>query len=130
MDVKLSDIKRHLTEAGKKCDSAHLNDCVALNPRSMPVLENAIINGKLRSDMELLLGAMHNPYVKTLVENGYFRNIPAVNNNGDLFDPSGQRHRSLSDVFRETQQGLQEVYDKLNAPEPTPEPTPEPAPET
>lgn len=95
-------------------DSATYNSCVVVRPPDMDLLEECIDeHGHLVSDFELLAGALKNPQLRALVDRGYFRVIPAVNNAGDLFDPAGQNRGAALSTLHQVYQG---VIDELNAP--------------
>lgn len=95
-------------------DSATYNNCVVIRPPDMDLLEECIDDkGHLVSDFELLAGAMKNPQLRALVDRGYFRVIPAVNNAGDLFDPAGQNRGVALSQLHNVYQG---VLDELNTP--------------
>lgn len=106
-----------------KVSSSMLGNCAIIRLPDMHLFEECIDNGHLVSDFELLAGAMKNPELRALVDKGYFRVIPAVNNSGDLFDPAGQNRGAALSTLHQVYQG---VIDELNAP-PAAEPAAEPS---
>lgn len=107
-----------------KISSSMIGNCAIVRLPNMDLLEECIDeHGHLVSDFELLAGALKNPQLRALVDKGYFRVIPAVNNSGDLFDPAGQNRGAALSTLHQVYQG---VVDELNAP-PAAEPAAEPS---